>query len=574
MPQTVSIGYQDFETIRKNKYFYIDKTNFIREWWERGDSVTLITRPRRFGKTLTLSMVEKFFSVDVANQGELFEGLSIWEEEKYRKLQGTWPVIALSFADVKEVTFEQARKAICRIIKGVYNQYDFLLETNLLNESEKNDFRRIAVDMEDYAASVSLKVLSDYLCRYYGKKVMILLDEYDTPVQEAYVKGYWEEMTAFIRSLFNATFKTNSCLERGMMTGITRISKESVFSDLNNLKVITTTSEEYADSFGFTEEEVFQALDEFGFSGQKEKVKSWYDGFSFGSITEIYNPWSIINYLDTGKLEAYWANSSSNALVKKLIQEGNKEVKQEFEKLLKGDSVFAEIDEQVVYDQLDHDDQAIWSLLLARGYLKVRGLETRESELGGGITVYELGLTNFEVKLMFRNMIHKWFGMASSVYNDFIKALLMDDLDAMNVYMNEVAMATFSYFDTGKNPSGKEEPEKFYHGFILGLIVELSDRYILTSNRESGFGRYDVMLEPRKQGEGKRGGYCGDDAIIMEFKVQSGEEKALFDTVKAALEQIEKKNYEAALVARGVQRERIRKYGFGFCGKRVLIGRR
>ncbi len=409
MPQTVSIGYQDFETIRKNNYFYIDKTRFIREWWERGDSVTLITRPRRFGKTLTLSMVEKFFSVSCASQGELFEGLSVWEEEKYRKLQGTWPVIALSFADVKEVTFEQARKAICRIIKGVYNKCDFLLETDLLNENEKNDFRKIAVDMEDNAASVSLKALSDYLCRYYGKKVIILLDEYDTPVQEAYVKDYWEEMTAFIRSLFNATFKTNACLERGIMSGITRISKESVFSDLNNLKVVTTTSEEYADIFGFTEDEVFQALEAFGLSGQKEKVKSWYDGFSFGSITEIYNPWSIINYLDTGKLEAYWANSSSNALVRKLIQEGNKEVKQEFEKLLKGESVYAELDEQVVYDQLDHDEQAIWSLLLAGGYLKVRGLETPESEFGGWTRVYELGFTNFEVRLMFRNIIHKWF---------------------------------------------------------------------------------------------------------------------------------------------------------------------
>ena len=573
MPQTVSIGYQDFETIRKNNYFYIDKTRFIREWWERGDSVTLITRPRRFGKTLTLSMVEKFFSVSCASQGELFEGLSVWEEEKYRKLQGTWPVIALSFADVKEVTFEQARKAICRIIKGVYNKCDFLLETDLLNENEKNDFRKIAVDMEDNAASVSLKALSDYLCRYYGKKVIILLDEYDTPVQEAYVKDYWEEMTAFIRSLFNATFKTNACLERGIMSGITRISKESVFSDLNNLKVVTTTSEEYADIFGFTEDEVFQALEAFGLSGQKEKVKSWYDGFSFGSIMEIYNPWSIINYLDTGKLEAYWANSSSNALVRKLIQEGNKEVKQEFEKLLKGESVYAELDEQVVYDQLDHDEQAIWSFLLAGGYLKVRGLETPESEFGGWTRVYELGFTNFEVRLMFRNIIHKWFGRASSVYNDFIKALLMDDLEAMNVYMNEVAMATFSYFDTGKNPSGKEEPERFYHGFVLGLMVELSDRYILTSNRESGFGRYDVMLEPRKRDGGIRNSCDADDAVIMEFKVRNEEEKDLSDTVKAALKQIEKKNYEAALTARGVPGERIRKYGFAFCGKTVLIGR-
>ncbi len=406
MARTVGIGIQNFERIITNHYFYVDKTDFIKEWWESGDDVTLITRPRRFGKTLNMNMVERFFSVKYKDQGQIFEKLSIWKEEKYRKLQGTWPVIALSFADIKETTFFGTKKRICQIIEELYNQYDFLPDSGCLNEKEKESFGRITVDMNDYEAAGSLKMLSLYLSRYYKKQVILLLDEYDTPFQEAYLYGYWKELVEFVRGLLNSAFKTNPYLERALMTGITRISKESVFSDLSNLRIVSITTNSYTDSFGFTWEEVESALKEYGLEAQGQEVKSWYDGFRFGERKEIYNPWSVLNYLKEKRFAAYWANTSSNRLVNQLIQKGNKNIKIMMEDLLNGKSLKVRMDEQVIFEQLGRRESAIWSLLLASGYLKV---DDYQMDRKSGKITYELMLTNREVRLMFEGMIEDWF---------------------------------------------------------------------------------------------------------------------------------------------------------------------
>lgn len=563
MGKRISIGKQDYASLREGDYFWIDKTGFIREWWESGDEITLITRPRRFGKTLNMSMLNCFFSEKYAGRSELFEGLLVWTDEKYRKLQGTYPVIFISFADVKQTNYADAVQKIKNILIDAYRQYAHLAMRDELTIPEKQQFAKMQSDMSDVEAQDALKNLSGYLYRCYGKKAIILLDEYDTPLQEAYVHGYWDTFADFIRSLFNAAFKTNPNLERAVMTGITRISKESIFSDLNNLKVITTTSEAYADCFGFTEPEVFDALAQYGLDSQKEAVKSWYDGFTFGKKNDIYNPWSITNFLDQKQLRPYWAATSSNGLVNKLIRTASADVKSLMEELLQGNIIAVNFDEQIVFNQLDQEENAIWSLLLAGGYLRAEEVEYRGIYLEPW---YHLRITNLETSRMFSEMFKGWFGCTQSNYNRFVKGLLHGDIEAMNHYMNEVALATFSYFDTGKTFSETGEPERFYHGFVLGLMAELQDRYEIRSNRESGFGRYDVMMIPRKEKQSRL------PAIVIEFKVQNQKkEQTLEQTAESALRQIREQNYNAELLERGMNASQIVHYGFAFQGKNVLI---
>ena len=562
MKKVISIGIQGFSDLREQDCFFVDKTNFIKEWWENRDVVTLITRPRRFGKTLNMSMLDCFFSNKYADRADLFEGLSIWQNETYRKLQGTYPVIFLSFAAVKAGNLEDAKTQIKQEIADLYEENRYLLEKNILSDNEKKIYNNTTEEMDDTTAQKALRSMSVWMERYYGKKVIILLDEYDTPMQEAYVQGYWDEFTSFVRSLFNASFKTNPYLERAVMTGITRVSKESIFSDLNNLRVVTTTSNLYADCFGFTEEEVFAALDEYGMEDKKDEVKQWYDGFTFGEHRDIYNPWSITNYLDERRLYPYWASTSSNSLVSRLIRTSSADVKEKMEDLLNRQEIVVNFDEQILYNQLDHNVNAIWSLLLASGYLKVKQVDYR------GITRepwYTLDITNVETLSMFTTMFRDWFQNQDTNYGYFIKALIEGDLEAMNYYMNKVALATFSYFDVGSENGSDPEPERFYHGFVLGLIAERSGIYMIRSNRESGFGRYDIMMIPQE-----RERY---PAIIIEFKVCSRMKKeTLEEAVQSALKQITEKNYDAELFAQGIPAERIRHYGFAFEGKKVLIG--
>ncbi|MCD8103536.1 MAG: ATP-binding protein [Lachnospiraceae bacterium] len=583
MYPVVSIGTQDFEYIRKNHYFYVDKTDFIHEWWENGDTVTLITRPRRFGKTLTMSMLELFFSNQYAGRTELFEGLSVWEDEKYRQLQGSWPVIFISFAGIKGNTYEEIRESMIQTIIDLYAKYRYLLESDALNQQEKEYFDYVKPGMSDTVAAMALHRLAICMYRYYGKKVIILLDEYDTPLHEAYAYDFWDKLIPFISKLFNCTFKTNLYMERSVLTGITRVSNESVFSDMNNLEVVMTTSCKYESAFGFTEAEVCDALEVFGLSDQLGVVRYWYDGFCFGNRKDIYNPWSITKYLDSGKFGTYWANTSSNKLVGKLIQEGSPELKMDAEVLLAGNAIQRSLEEEIVFDQLDESESSVWSLLLATGYLRAEHPlashengktenEKSESEKSGNEesesekseNEYVLSLTNLEIKKEFRKIIQRWFANPSARYNDFIKALLLEDVDFMNRYMNQVALQTFSFFDTGKQPSGETDPERFYHGFVLGLIVDLADRYLIKSNRESGLGRYDVVLEPLRSDL---------KAYVLEFKVfNPAKEKNLDETVKNALSQIEKMKYDTELLARGISADRISHYGFAFEGKHVLIG--
>ncbi|MFR2011139.1 MAG: AAA family ATPase [Christensenellales bacterium] len=568
---TVGIGKQNYESLIMSDCFYVDKTYFIKQWWESQDDVTLITRPRRFGKTLNMSMLNCFFSNKYMNRADLFEKFEIWTDEKYRKLQGTYPVINLSFADVKDDNFKNAKNSIISVISDVYRTHSYLIETDEITDAEKGVFK--ALDAYSNNTNINKEISEDVICRaiknlsfllerYYGKKVLIFLDEYDTPLQEAYLGGYWDEMVGFMRVFFNATFKTNPYLDRAIMTGITRISKESMFSDLNNLRIVSTTSNMYETCFGFTEDEVFKALDEVGISDRKEDVKQWYDGFSFGKSKDIYNPWSITNFIDERKLKTYWVDTSSNELAGKLIQSASPEVKKSMEKLLNGESITVDIDEQIVFNQLDYDENAIWSLFLASGYLKVENAD--DCEISGK---YELSLTNLEVRIMFQKLISGWFKTIRNTSDEFVIALIKGDIKAMNYFMNKIALATFSYFDVGNKPSEYIEPERFYHGFVLGIMVGERENYIIKSNRESGFGRYDIMMVPKDIKNKKL------PAIVIEFKVYDSEdEKQLKDTVRAAHRQIEEKRYDDEIIQLGIEKDRIKHYGFAFEGKKVLIG--
>ena len=564
MARTISIGAQGFEDLRTNGYFYVDKTGFVRDWWRSGDVVTLICRPRRFGKTLNLDTVRCFLSTELAGRGgELFGGLEVWADPGMRELQGTVPVVSLSFARVKGASYAETLAGLRRVIRVAVEAHGYLRESDALTDGDRAFLDRVSDDMPAEVAVDAINQLCAMLRRHHGTAPVVLLDEYDAPMEVAWTRGYWDEASAFMRQLMNATFKTNPAMGRGLITGVTRVSRESIFSDLNNLVVVTTSTPLYQECFGFTQAEVDAALDEYGLADRRDDVRHWYDGFVFDGHAHIYNPWSLTQFLQFGEFRAYWANTSGNGLVSEVVRRGDRRLKADFEVLLSGGEVEKVIDEQVVFSELATVPNAVWALLLAAGYVTSPGSVPKFVET----TPRPLRLTNKEVRLAFDRMVQGWFDEAASDYGEFADALLAGDAEAMGDYLSEVALACASSFDSATRPSERSEPERFYHGLVLGLLVSLRGRYSVESNRESGYGRYDVALVPTDSAQG------ADPAVVIEFKVfDPRREETLADTVARARAQIEERAYAAGLAARGIAPERIRTYGIAFRGKEVLVG--
>lgn len=545
------VGVQYYEDLIERKLFFVDKTNFISDWWNSGSFATLITRPRRFGKTLNISMINAFFSMKFHDRADLFEDFLIWQNEDMRILQGTYPVIFISFGGVKESTAKEQLYSLKTIIHSAFAAYDFL--TDHFNPGDKSifDSYRNSIDITDEMAVAGIYTLSEILYNTIGKKCIILIDEYDTPILEARMSSEWEKCAHTMRLFLNKTLKTNPYIERALLTGITRISKESFFSDLNHLHVCSMTSSEYDYAFGFTEEEVFDAMKAQGLTNFEE-VKSWYNGFSIGSQHEIYNPWSIVNFLSSKKILPYWVNSSSNILINNIFKSGGISYKNALDDLINQKSVHTVISEEISFADISTSTDSFWNLLFSSGYLKIINSDSEGN--------CELAVTNKEVREMLISFVRNWFSEADGTnYSDFINAMLNDDTDYMQEYLERTIRDTFSYFDT----SGKE-PERFYHGFVLGMIVTLSDKFIIRSNRESGLGRFDVMLEPIDP--------TLHHAIILEFKLhRPRKESSLVETSLAAVKQIDDMQYASELVSHGIDSSNIFRYGIAFKGKEIWI---
>lgn len=554
----MGIGYQKFTEFACGRWFYVDKTQFISEWMRKGQQISLITRPRRFGKTLLMNTVRTFFAPEYADHPEYFEKLRIWKDLKCREQFGRIPVIYVSFGSCKGRDYRQSIRGIMNSLYMLFCQHEYLLDSDKLEDDDKKHFREMKEALFSGAEGIienSIQILCGWVYKHYGVLPIVLMDEYDTPLLEAYAGGYWNEMIATCRGLFHNTFKGNEYLGKALITGVTRVSKESLFSDLNNVQVYTVTDKEYSDCFGFTEQEVMEALkcqnmDEF------PKVKAMYDGFTIGNHKDIYNPWSICNFLEKGQYISYWINTSSNKIIGDIIRRHPVRSKHEIEQLMSGNIVHKRINENITFQYLDGDENSLWSLLLAVGYVKADNV-VKEQEY----TECDVSVTNQEVMSMFRNEIINMFENGSLFYNEFIRALLRHDTDGMEDILCDIAYSSMSYFDLGGPP--QRAPENFFHGLVLGLIVSLKDQYRIVSNRESGRGRYDIALYPLQPDL---------DAFIMEFKVyDTRKEDCIEQTAKCALKQIEDRKYEADLLAAGIPRARIYKLGFAFQGKDVLV---
>lgn len=553
MHKPLPIGISDFKEVIEGGFAYVDKTLLIEELGEKKSKVALIPRLRRFGKTLNLSMLRYFFEKSNEDRSYLFKDLKIWKNEKYRAMQGQFPVIFFSLKDVKHATWEETFTSLKELIAAEFRRHRYLLEGDTLVDEEKSLYHKILV-AEDGKVIIekSLLLLSEWLHRHHNKRVILLIDEYDTPAHAAYVGKYYDTLIGFLRNWLSAGLKDNAYLEQGVLTGILRIAKESIFSGLNNINTFTILNETFSDKFGLLESEVKQLLEDYDLSEKLSDIRKWYNGYRIGSSTNIYNPWSVLNCIaNRGALAPYWVNTSENALMKQLIAQGTDDFKADIELLLKGDIVEKKIDDDIVLSQLHQNPNAIWSLLLFCGYL------TLDQAPSYG-TPCHLRIPNIEVGELYKSMILEWFEQSihEHKYHMLLNSLTSGDIDTFSQLFQEFMFSSVSVFDV---PS--EDSEKIYHGFILGMLIGLSDRYEVKSNRESGLGRYDVMLIPKNP---------NDLGIVMEFKKIGRFEKSTLEAaVESALKQIEGRHYAQELIDRGVKR--ILYLGFAFEGKEVLI---
>jgi hypothetical protein len=548
------IGISDFKRLIDEDCAYVDKTLLIQEVVEKGTNVALIPRMRRFGKTLNLSMLRYFFEEGEQDTGYLFKNFNIWKDEKYRKMQGQYPVIFLSFKDIKYASWEKTFEAMQELISKEFQRHRYILEGDLLFPEEREDYLKIIrKEAKEALLAASLLRLTEWMHRYYKKKVIVLIDEYDTPAHTAYVGKYYETFISFLRNWLSGGLKDNVCLERGVLTGILRIAKESIFSGLNNISTFTVMQETFCDKFGLLESEVAKLLQDYGLQSRLSEIKKWYNGYHIGSCKGIYNPWSVLKCIEAnGALASYWVNTSDNALMKQLITQGSDDLKADMETLLRGEVIGRKIEEGIIFSELEQSPNSIWSVLLYSGYLTIDAVPDYGSPC-------LLRIPNIEVNELYKSIILDWFGKSinQNKYKLLLSSLITGDIDTFSQIFKEFLLSSVSVFDL---PA--EESEKIYHAFILGMLIGLKDTYEVRSNRESGLGRYDVMLIPKN---------VNDLGIIMEFKKISPFKKMDLETaVASALKQIEEKNYAQEFLDRGI--DRILYLGLAFEGKNVLIG--
>ena len=545
----IGIGESNFKALRLRKNYFIDKSMYIKDIIDNQSRVALITRPRRFGKTLNMSMLRYFFDCDVKDAKALFEGLKIMEQgEKYTSKLGAYPCIYLTLKDLDVSKFEYMITQLKTEMLEIYYEKRYLLDGDNIADGERTIFNKIlSATASEMEIINSVKMLSKLLYRHYEKPVMLFIDEYDVLIQAAYIKGFYNEAIEFLKNFYRTTFKDNSYLEKTVLTGVSRVAKESIFSGANNFKVFTVLDNEFADDFGITSEEMDKVIEDFDVEDEKEEIKKWYDGYRVGNVEGIYNPWSILNYLTDKQLKPYWVNTSSNDLIKMTIKKSTT-IKEKMERLLKGETIEVPIDLETVINGIEENENNIWGLMLGTGYLKVDEVV----DLARGI--YKVKLPNYEINLLFENIVEEWFEdkVIGNDLNSILKDLVELNLEEFEIKFQKLVKEMFSYMDVGENTA-----ENFYHAFVLGMLVGLRDSYYVNSNRESGMGRYDIMLEPQDKRK---------NSFVIEFKVANDmKENTIEDVIESAKKQIEERDYESNLLERGF--ENITKMVFAFRGK-------